>query len=158
MSTISAVLVSLLICVVAAALEGLFAGKGVKAFLADLRSPRFSPPLWVWAIIGVFYYATCFIMLFRILRYDDNFSIRYIAFALLLVVMAVNAFWNFVFFRRRNLFYSFLLSIFYSLAALALFVCLYQFDYVAAYAEIPYLLYLIYALIWSYKLIKLNPK
>ncbi|MET0752248.1 MAG: tryptophan-rich sensory protein, partial [Pyrinomonadaceae bacterium] len=73
-------------------------------------------------------------------------------------VMAVNAFWNFVFFRRRNLFYSFLLSIFYSLAALALFVCLYQFDYVAAFAEIPYLLYLIYALIWSYKLIKLNPK
>lgn len=158
MSTISAVLISLLICFLAAALEGLFAGKSVKAFLADLRSPRFSPPFWVWVIIGVFYYATCFIMLFRILRYDDNISIRYAAFALLLLVMAVNAFWNFVFFRRRDLFYGFLLSIFYSLTALALFICLYQFDYVAAYAEIPYLLYLIYALIWSYKLIKLNPK
>lgn len=158
MSTISAVLVSLLICVVAAALEGLFAGKGAKAFLQNLRSPRFSPPVWVWAIIGVFYYATCFIILFRILRYDDNISIRYAALALLLVAMAVNAFRIFVFFRRRNLFYSFLLSIFYSLAALVLFICLYQFDYVAAFAETPYLLYLIYALIWSYKLIKLNPR
>lgn len=158
MSTSSAVLISFLICAVAAALEGLFSGKGVKSFLANLRKPRFSPPIWVWVIIGVFYYATCFIILFRILRYDDNISIRYAALALLLGVMAINAFWNFVFFRRRNLLYSFLLSIFYTLAALAVFVCLYQFDYVAAFAEIPYLLYLIYALIWSYKLIKLNPK
>jgi len=158
MSTISAVLVSLLICVAAAALEGLFAGKNVKAFPESLRKPQFSPPIWAWAIIGVFYYATCFIILFRILRYDDNFSIRYIAFALLLVVMAVNAFRSFVFFRRQNLFYSFVLSIFYAPAALALFVCLYQFDYVVAYAEIPYLLYLIYALIWGYNLVKLNRK
>jgi tryptophan-rich sensory protein len=157
MSTISAVLISLLICAVAAMLEGLFAGKSVKVFLKNLRSPRYSPPVWVWAIIGVFYYATCFIILFRILRYDDNFSIRYTAFALLLVVLAVNAFWNFVFFRRRNLFYSFVLSVFYTLAAVALFLCLYQFDYVAAFAEIPYLLYLIYALIWGYRLWKLNP-
>ncbi|MET0754404.1 MAG: tryptophan-rich sensory protein, partial [Pyrinomonadaceae bacterium] len=82
MSTVSTVLVSLLICIVAAVLEGLFAGKDVKAFLADLRSPRFSPPFWVWAIIGVLYYAICFIILFRILRYDDNISIRYAALSL----------------------------------------------------------------------------
>lgn len=158
MSTISAVLISLLICVVAAALEGLFAGKRVKSFLGKLRNPSYSPPVWVWVVIGVFYYAICFFILFRILRYDDNISIRYTALALLLVVMAVNAFWNFVFFRRQNLFYSFVLSILYSPVAVALFICLYQFDYLAALALTPYLLYLIYALIWSYRLWKLNPE
>lgn len=158
MSTFSALLISLLICAVAAGLEGLLAGKNVKAFLGSLRKPPFSAPVWVWAIIGFFYYATCFIILFRILRYDDNFSIRYAAFALLLVVMSVNAFWNFVFFRRRNLYYSFVLSVFYTLAAIALFFSLWQFDFVAACAQIPYLIYLVYAFYWGGGLLKLNPR
>lgn len=158
MSTFSAVLISLLICAAAAALEGLFAGKNVKSVLGKLKTPAYAPPLWIWAIIGVFYYLTCFFILFRILRYNDNTSIRYAAFALLLVVMAVNAFWNYVFFRRENLIYSFVLGIFYTLAAVVLFVCLLQFDDIAAYAQIPYLLYLIYAFYWGCGLLKLNPK
>jgi tryptophan-rich sensory protein len=158
MSTLSAVLISLLICAVAAMLEGLFAGRNVKSVLSKLRKPSYAPPLWVWAIIGVFYYVICFFILFRILRYDDNFSIRYTAFTLLLVVMTLNAFWNYVFFRLRNLFYSFVLSILYSIVAVAVFVCLYQFDYIAAFVLVPYLLYLIYAFRWGYKLWKLNSR
>ena len=158
MSTFSALLISLLICAVAAMLEGLFAGKNVKSFLEKLRQPKYAPPFWVWVIIGVLYYAICCCILFRILRYDDNFSIRYTAFTLLLVVMAANAFWNYVFFQRRNLFYGFVLSIFYSIAAVAVFVCLYQFDFIAAYVLVPYLLYLIFALRRNYGLWKLNPK
>ncbi|HEY0428265.1 MAG TPA: TspO/MBR family protein [Pyrinomonadaceae bacterium] len=157
MTTVSAILISLLICAAAAICEGLFAGKNVKNVLGKLRAPRFAPPLWVWAIIGVFYYLFCFFILFRLLRYDDNASIRYAALALLLVVMFTNAFWNYVFFRRQNLFFSFALGVFYSLAAVAVFVCLYQFDYIAAFVLIPYLLYLIYAFYWSYGLLKLNP-
>lgn len=158
MSTFSAVLVALLICFAAAGLEGLAAGKNVKPLLAKLKAPRFAPPLWLWAIIGVLYYAICFVILFRLFRYNDNISVRYVALSLLLAVMAVNAFWNYVFFRMQNLFYSFALSVFYTLLAVALFVCLLRFDYVAAYAEIPYLLYLIYAFYWGYSLLKLNPK
>lgn len=154
----SAILISLLICAVAAGLEGLFAGKNVKSFLAKLRVPKFSPPFWLWAIIGVLYYLICFAIIFRILRYSDNFSIRYTAFALILVVMAVNAFWNYFFFRRENLFAASVLGVFYSIAAIALFVCLWQFDYLAAYVLIPYLLYLFYAFYWSYGLLKLNPR
>jgi tryptophan-rich sensory protein len=158
MSTVSAVLVSFLICACAAALEGLLAGKGVKAVLGNLRKPKFAAPVWVWAVIGVVYYLICFFILFRILRYEDNFSIRYTAFALLLVLMAANAFWNYVFFRRRDLFYSFVIGVLYSLGAVALFVCLYQFDFLAAYALTPYLLYQIYAFYWGYGLLKLNRK
>ena len=158
MSTISAVTISLLICVVAAALEGLFAGKKVKPFLEKLRKPRFAPPLWVWAIVGVLYYLICFFILFRLFRYEDNASPRYISLALLLAVMILNAVWNYVFFRLENLAYSFALSIFYSLVAVALFLFLWQFDYLAAYVLIPYLVYLFYAFYWGWGLLKLNPK
>jgi tryptophan-rich sensory protein len=158
MSTISAVLLSFLICGIASALEGLFAGKNVKSVMSKLRKPRFSPPFWLWVIIGVFYYLICFAILFRILRYSDNFGIRYTAFALLLLIMALNAFWNYFFFRRENLFAAAVLGAFYSVVAIVLFVCLWQFDYLAAYVLVPYLLYLIYAFYWSFRLLKLNRK
>ena len=154
----SAILIAVLICGVAAALEGLFAGKNVKDVLEKLRKPKFSPPFWMWLIIGILYYIICFLILFRVLRYSDNIQVRYTAFALILAVMAVNAVWNYFFFRRENLFAAFVLSIFYSLGAIALFVFLWQFDYLAAYVLTPYLLYLFYAFYWSFGLLKLNPK
>ena len=158
MSTVSAILISLAICAVAAALEGLFAGKNVKPRLAKLRFPPFAPPLWLWAVIGVVYYLICFAILFRLLRYSDNSTMRYTSLALLLFVMALNAFWNYVFFRRENLRASFFLGVFYSLVAVALFVCLYGLDFVAAAVLIPYLIYLAYAFYWGAGLVKLNPK
>jgi tryptophan-rich sensory protein len=153
-----AILISLGICLIAALLEGLFAGKNVKSVLGKLQTPSFAPPLWVWAIIGVCYYATCFFILYRIFRHDSTVSVKTAALILLLIIMAVNAFWNYVFFRLENLFYSFVLSILYSLVAVALFFCLLRFDTIAALAQVPYLLYLIYAFRWGYGLLKLNPK
>lgn len=157
MSVGYAILIALGICLVAALLEGLFAGKNVKTFFGKLRTPSYSPPLWAWAIIGIGYYGICFTILYRLLRNDGETSIKHLAFILLLVVMAVNAFWNYVFFRLENLFYSFALSIFYSLVAVALFICLIQLDRIVALAQVPYLLYLIYAFRWGYGLLKLNP-
>ncbi len=158
MTTVSAILIALLICGIAAALEGVFAGKNVKGVLGKFRAPKFSPPFWLWVIIGILYYLICFVVLFRILRYDDNFAIRYTAFGLILVVMTLNAVWNYFFFRRRNLRGSFRLAIVYTFAAIALFICLWQFDLIAAYALIPYFLYLVYAFYWGLGLLRLNSK
>ena len=145
MSTTYAVLISLAICVVSAILEGIGAGKDVKGFFARLRLPRFSPPMWVWYIIGVAYYAMCFFLAYRILRYEADDSIKYIALALLLVYMGINAYWNFVFFRFHNMFYAFLVGLPYVPVAIGLFVSLWQFDETAAFVFLPYLFYLIYA-------------
>ena len=153
-----AILISLGICLIAALLEGLFAGKHVKSVLGKLQTPSFAPPLWVWAIIGVGYYAICFFVLYRIFRHEGDDSIKTAALILLLIVMAVNAFWNYVFFRLENLFYSFVLGVLCSLVAVALFFCLLRFDTIAALALTAYLLYLIYAFRWGYGLLKLNPK
>ena len=72
MSTISATLISLFICAAAAALEGVLAGKQVKSFLEELKSPRFAAPVWLWAVIGVLYYAICFFVLFRLFGYAES--------------------------------------------------------------------------------------
>ena len=157
MSVTSAILISLGICVVSAILEGVLAGKNVKSFFAKLQFPSYSPPLWVWYIIGVVYYVICFFILYRIFRHDSDASLKYVALMLLLIMMGVNAFWNYVFFRAQNLFLSFFAFAFYPLIAIALFVCLLQFDKIAAWSLVPYFLYLLYAVRWGYGLWKLNP-
>lgn len=156
MSVTSAIFSSLGVCVVGAILEGLTAGNNVKPFFAKLRFPPYSAPLWAWYIIGALYYVICFVILYRLFRYSGATPLWNVAFTLILIVMATNALWNYIFFRAQSLFGAFLLGFPYTVVALGLFVCLIQFDEVAAWAFVPYLIYLIYAFWWSYGLLKLN--
>jgi benzodiazapine receptor len=156
MSILSASLIALLICVISAILEGAFAGKGVKAFIANLRSPSYAPPFWVWIIIGVFYYIISFLISYRVLRHSGDSLLKAVALTLLLAMMGINAVWNYVFFRAQNVFLSFFAFIPYPLLAIALFICLLQFEPLAAWIFLPYLAYLNYAAFICYKYWKLN--
>lgn len=109
MSITYAILMALGICIVSAVSEGIGAGKKVPEFFAKLRQPRFAPPLRIWYIIGVVYYALCFFLIYRILRSENSGEIKYVSFTLLLVFMGINAFWNFIFFRARSMFLAFLI-------------------------------------------------
>lgn len=149
-------LYSLGICVVSAVLEGLFAGRGIKQRLAELRVPRFAPPLWTWIVIGLGYYAICFAVLFRLFSQEKT-GLRDAALVLLGVMMFINAAWNWFFFRSRNLRHAFAIGLPYGLVALALFAVLLRLDAVAAWWLLPYLVYLLYASVWSYRIMQLNP-
>lgn len=156
MSMGSAIFTSLAVCVLAAALEGVCAGKNVKSYFAKLQWPSYSAPLWVWYIIGGLYYAIFFFVIYRILRLDSDSALKHAALALILFMMAVNAFWNYVFFRAQNLFLGFIGASLFPILDITLFICLIQLDKVAAWSLVPYLLYRIYALWWGYGLWKLN--
>jgi benzodiazapine receptor len=157
MSATYSILFALAVCVFAAALEGLFAGKNIKPFLAKLRTPAYSPSLFVWSLIGVGYYAICFTILYRLFRDQTGSFVRDVALILLWIVMALNAFWNYTFFRLENLRLSFILSLVYGAIALVLFACLIWFDYITALVLLPYVLYMIYAYRWGHGLLKLYP-
>lgn len=156
MSVTLSILTSLAVCALAAALEGLLAGRRVKSFLASLRMPTYSPSLLTWSLIGTGYYAICFTLLYRLLR-SPYFALERCALILLGVVMTLNALWNYTFFRMGNLRLSFVLSLLYGIVSLALIVCLMLIDAIGALVFLPYLLYLAYAYTWSYRLLTLNP-
>lgn len=75
----------------------------MKQRFAELQLPQYSPPLAVWVGIGVLYYVICFAISYRLLDAGVGLSLRGGAFALLLVLMGINIFWNVVFFRRKDL-------------------------------------------------------
>ena len=152
-----AFLFSLGICVIAAALEGAFAGGGIKLRLAEVRAPRYALPLWGWMIVAVFYYLICFVVLYRLFNLPASLALRNVALAVLGGIMFVNALWNYYFFRTRNLFHAFVLGLPYAPATIILFVILLDLDRTAAWWLLPYILYLPYAAILGYRMWKLNP-
>lgn len=152
-----ALIYSLALCIASVALEGLFAGSGIKRRLAELRVPRLAPPLWGWIVIGLCYYVICFMVLYRLFSLPPGSgSQQHVPLALLIGVMLINAFWNYFFFRTRNLLHAFLIGIPYSGLAVALFGLLLGFDRTAAWVLFPYLAYLFYANYFGYRIWKLN--
>ena len=156
MATSYALLISIGVCVLAAALEGACAGNNVKSYFATLRSPSYAAPLWVWYIIGVGYYATFFFILYRILKLQSDSLLKPVTLALVLFMMMANAVWNYVFFRARKLLLAFVTGSAVPLFDTALLICLVGLDRVAAWSLVPYLLYRLYAVYWGYALWKMN--
>ena len=148
---------SLGICIVSVALEGVFAGSGIKQRLAELRAPRLTPPLWGWIVVGLCYYVICFSVLYRLFSLSAASGLQQrVPLALLGGVMLINAFWNYFFFRTRNLLHAFLIGIPYSVLAVVLFGFLLKFDRTSAWVLFPYLVYLFYANYFGYRIWKLN--
>lgn len=156
MKTIYAALASLIICGMAAALEGVCAGKNVKSFFATLRFPRYSAPLWAWTIIGGGYYILFFFIVYRLFRLSSNRALWYFALGLAVFMMIVNGLTNYVIFRARNLYLSFIIGAVFPLMDVTLFALLMILDQTAALAMIPYLVYRAYAVFWGYALWRAN--
>ena len=151
-----ALFISIVVCVLAAALEGVCAGNNVKAYFATLRSPAYALPLWAWYIIGLGYYATFFLVLYRVLNLKTNSILKPAILSLVVFMMIANALWNYVFFRAHKLFVAFVAGSAAPVFDVALFICLLGLDRVAAWSLVPYLLYRVYAVYWGYALWTLN--
>lgn len=150
MSTTKALLISLGICVIAAVLEGLCSGKGVKEYFAKLKFPRYSAPLWVWYIIGGFYYLVFFFVIYRVMRQNTDDFLTQVTLVFILVMMVLNALWNYVFFRAQNLLVSFIVASLFPLLDVILLILLVQLDELSAWALVPYLIYRVYGVWWGY--------
>lgn len=156
MSSGYALLTSLCVCGAAAALEVVCAGNNVKSFFSSLRLPAYSAPLWVWSIIGLFYYLIFCFVLYRLFIFNNGSALRSAIIVLLVMMMTVNALTNYIIFRARNLRLSFIVGALFPVLDLTLFLMLIQIDSLAAWSLILYLLYRIYAVWWGYALWKQN--
>jgi tryptophan-rich sensory protein len=107
----------------------------------------------VWYAVGVFYYALCFTVVYRI-----ETSGRALALPLMLLaeVMLANAASNLIFFRLRALRWSPWFYLPYLLLVTMLMCVLWSVDRISATLLVVYSAYLPYALVWSYVVLKLN--
>jgi tryptophan-rich sensory protein len=147
--------ISLACCLLAAWLEGVFAGPGVRRQLHEITMPSFAPPFWGWIAIGIGYYLMALTLLIRLLRLPPS-SLKVVSLALLGGVLFLNALWNLFFFRRREFGQAFAVSLIYSVLSCGLFALLLVADRFTALIFLPYVLYLGYANTFGYWVWRLN--
>ena len=145
-------------CIAAAFCEGIMSGTGVKARLAELRSPRPAPRLWAWAIIGSAYYVLFFFLLRSLLNRQPMQFWSAAALTLTGVLLVANAAWNWIFFRSRNLWLSFVFFAPYLVLAIALAAVLHRIRSPLLCWYLLYVGYLMYASWWGYRVWRLNSR
>jgi tryptophan-rich sensory protein len=153
---VNATVLALIVCIAVAALEGALAGNGVRQRLAALRMPPYSPSFAVWILIGVAYYAICFIVLRHLLVANSRTLTQFLTLAMLILVLLANAFWSVLFFRRRDLRASFIAFVPYTVLVGGLVVLLAHSYPFGAALFMCYCVYLLYATWWGYRLWLLN--
>lgn len=145
-------LIALGICV-AAALEGLCAGRDPMGQLRTLRQPRWSPPNWVWVLIGLGWYGIGFIGLVRLLPF---WPVSKAPVVLLVGLLLANAAANIPMFRTRKLDLALACFIPYWLLLAAFLWAACQLDGLTCALFAAYALYQVYAAAWGYALWRLN--
>ena len=153
---LSPTLLSVIICVAAAILEGALSGKGARQRLTQLRMPPYSPPFALWLVIGVLFYAMCFVILRHVLSMGLVSPSQIFALVLTVVLLLANAFWSVLFFRWCDLRASFIAFVPYAILVAALVILLARTYPLGAILLSFYCIYLIYATRWGYHLWRLN--
>lgn len=142
-----------LICAAAAAFEGLCAGSDPMGKLRAHKQPGWSPPVWVWVLIGIAWYGICFIGLARLLSVWPETKLPVV---LLIALMLVNAGANIPTFRmqRLDLALAFFIPYWPLLAAFLWAVC--PLDRLTCTLFALYAVYQVYAAAWGYQLWRMN--
>jgi tryptophan-rich sensory protein len=148
--------IATIVCLIAAVLEALVAGRDPRSHFRKLRLPSYSPAFWIWILIGLFYYVMCFVILRHLLSSADFSGLHRAALVLVIVMLGGNAAWNALFFRLGALRLSFLGFLPYGMLVVALTVLIIPIYAFGGVLLSAYCCYLVYAARWSYRLWRLN--
>ena len=149
---LAAVALPVLFAVLGTALVG---GSGLDWY-AGLAKPRFLVPLGVFYLVGALYYALAAVVLYRVLTRIDDPRGRALSFGLTVGVLLLNELWNYGFFGLRSTLAGFLGIALFLAPLTALVVALRTYERVSAWLLVPYYVWVLYDLAWTYELWRLN--
>lgn len=141
-------LTDLLIFIVSAELTGavsaLISGNFTSLY-AEIQNPPFSPPGFLFPIVWTVLYAVMGFSAYLIYRDEDSGSDRSTALGVYIIQLAVNFSWSIIFFRFRLFPLAALIALILAVLVAAMILTFRKVSRTAAYVNIPYLLWMIFA-------------
>jgi translocator protein len=147
---------ALAVCVLFALFGGALVGEGLEGWYEGLEKPWFLVALWAFYVVAVLYYLAFAAVLYRVLVHVEDRRARGICLALALVVMLSNELWNYLFFGLRSTLAGFVGIVLFLVPLIALFFALSRYEKVSAKLLVPYYLWVLYDLAWTFELWRLN--
>ncbi len=117
--------------------------KGSSEIYKGLNQPPLAPPSWLFPIVWTILYILMGISSYII--YESNSNIKNKALTVYITQLAVNFIWPILFFNLEMFLFSFIWLILLLGLVLYMTLLFYQIKPFAAYLQIPYILWLIFA-------------
>lgn len=124
-------------------------------FLQELNKPNFQPPEWCFNIIWPLLYTLMFVSFYLFLNTKNNQS-HIFGVWLFLIQLFLNFAWTPIFFTFRQIKLALLVSILLTLVTFYMIIIFSKISLLAGLMNIPYLIWLIFADILNFYLVKLN--
>ncbi len=141
-------LTDLLIFVVSAELVGavsaLISGSFTPLY-SEIRNPPLSPPSWLFPVVWTVLYAVMGFSAYLIYRDEDSGSDRSRALGFYVIQLAVNFSWSIIFFRFRIFPLAAFVALLLAVLVAGMILAFRKVNRIAAYINIPYLLWMTFA-------------
>jgi translocator protein len=139
-------IVSLILPLGLGSIAGMFTAGAVPEWYASLNRPSFNPPNWLFGPVWTALYIIMGISLFLIWKQSKSKERDLVVFVFLLQ-MALNFAWSFIFFYFNMIGFALIEIILLWMSIVIMLVLFYKIKPVAAYINIPYLLWVTFATI-----------
>jgi translocator protein len=146
---------SILLPLTLGAFAGIYTAKAIPEWYATLNRPTFNPPNWLFGPVWTTLYIILGISLFLIWIQDKSKE-RNLAILTFSIQLALNFAWSFIFFYFNRIGFALAEIILLWLSIVVMLIQFYKIKPLAAYINIPYLLWVTFASILNLSYYLLN--
>ena len=139
-------IVSLVLPLGLGAIAGMFTSEAVPEWYASLNRPSFNPPNWLFGPVWTTLYILLGISVFLIWKQSASKE-RNLAILVFLLQLVLNFGWSFIFFYYHMIGFALIEIIILWISIVIMLVLFYKIKPIAAYINIPYLLWVTFATI-----------
>jgi tryptophan-rich sensory protein len=145
-SQIFKLIVSLLLPLGLGAIAGMFTAEAIPGWYASLNRPSFNPPDWVFGPVWTALYLLMGISLFLIWKQKTT-KVRNLSIFVFFIQQILNVGWSFIFFYFNRIDLALFEIILLWISIVIMMVLFFKIKPLAAYLNIPYLLWVTFAAI-----------
>ena len=135
-------------------LSFLLTRNGISYYTNNLNKPSFAPPSFLFGIVWTILYTLMGISSYKI--YNSMSCYRGTCLILYGLQLFLNFLWPLIFFNLEARLFAFIFIIFLDIVVLLMIFCFYGINKKAAYLQIPYFIWLIFATILNFSVYFLN--
>jgi translocator protein len=153
--TFAKLIISIAAPLAVGAVAGIFTAKAIPTWYTTLNAPSFNPPNWVFGPMWTLLYVLMGVSLFMVWNAEPG-KARDIAMLIFGVQLVLNFAWSFLFFYFKELGWALVEIIAMWISIVVMLIAFYQVRPLAAYINIPYLLWVSFATALNAAYFKLN--
>lgn len=135
-------------------LSYLLTKNGINYYANNLNKPSFAPPSFLFSIVWTILYILMGISSYKI--YNSMSCYKSSCLILYALNLFLNFLWPIIFFNLEARLFAFIFIIFLDIVVLLMIFCFHGIDKKAAYLQIPYILWLLFATILNFSIYFLN--